>query len=97
MLSKIQHGQNATVHIDGLDKELLGKIIWISPQAEFTPKTILTPDTRTSLVYAVKILVKNIGGFLSYCPNNNDSSTNKPALVKPIRIADNAEWLYFEV
>ena len=37
------------------------------------------------------------GGFLSYCPNNNDSSTNKPALVKPIRIADNAEWLYFYI
>jgi HlyD family secretion protein len=64
MLSKIQHGQNVSVHIDGLDKELTGKIIWISPKAEFTPKTILTPDTRTSLVYAVKVLIQNEEGIL---------------------------------
>ncbi len=37
------------------------------------------------------------GGFLSYCPNNNSSSTNKPALVKPIRVDDKAEWLYFYI
>ena len=37
------------------------------------------------------------GGFLSYCPNNNSSSTNKPALVKPIRVNDKAEWLYFYI
>jgi HlyD family secretion protein len=64
MLYKIQHGQNVSVHIDGLDKELTGKIIWISPKAEFTPKTILTPDTRTSLVYAVKVLIQNEEGIL---------------------------------
>jgi len=37
------------------------------------------------------------GGFLSYCPNNNDSSTNKPALVKPTRVDETAEWLYFYI
>ena len=43
-----------------------GKIMWISPQAEFTPKTILTPDTRTSLVYAVKISIANQEGILKH-------------------------------
>jgi hypothetical protein len=37
------------------------------------------------------------GGFLSYCPNNNDSSTNKPALVKSTRVDETAEWLYFYI
>ena len=37
------------------------------------------------------------GGFLSYCPNNNSSSTNKPALVKSTRVDETAEWLYFYI
>jgi len=34
-------------------------VSWVSPKAEFTPKTILTPETRTSLVYAVKVTIPN--------------------------------------
>ena len=37
------------------------------------------------------------GGFLSYCPNNNNSSTNKPALVKSMRVDETAEYLYFYI
>ena len=37
------------------------------------------------------------GGFLSYCPNNNDSDTNKPTLVKSVRTDETAEWLYFYI
>lgn len=39
--------------------EYEGKIIWISPKAEFTPKTIMTKDERENVVYAVKIAVEN--------------------------------------
>ena len=52
--------------IDGLSETLQGSIIWISPKAEFTPKTILTPNTRTSLVYAVKITIPNKEGILKH-------------------------------
>lgn len=38
-----------------------GHITWISPESEFTPKTIQTKDSRANLVYAVKIAVKNDG------------------------------------
>jgi HlyD family secretion protein len=64
MLPKVKHGQIVDIRVDGLDEELSGKIIWVSPKAEFTPKTILTPETRTSLVYAVKVAVKNENGIL---------------------------------
>ena len=37
------------------------------------------------------------GGFLSYCPNNNNSDTNKPTLVKSVRTDETAEWLYFYI
>jgi len=40
-----------------------GKISWISPTAEFTPKTIQTKEERVNLVYAVKVNVKNDGSL----------------------------------
>jgi len=66
LLSQIKYGQQVTVKADGQENYLPGKIMWISPQAEFTPKTILTPDTRTSLVYAVKISIANEDGTLKH-------------------------------
>jgi HlyD family secretion protein len=59
MLPRIKQGQEAKIWVDGLDKELPGRVSWVSPKAEFTPKNILTPETRTSLVYAVKVTVPN--------------------------------------
>lgn len=38
-----------------------GRIAWISPESEFTPKTIQTRDSRANLVYAAKIAVQNDG------------------------------------
>lgn len=66
LLAHIKHSDTVRITVDGLEKTLPGDIIWISPKAEFTPKTILTPDTRTSLVYAVKVSVKNEDGILKH-------------------------------
>lgn len=59
LLPEIKVGQEATVRVDGSDTTLQGFVSWISPKAEFTPKNILTEETRTSLVYAVKVEVAN--------------------------------------
>lgn len=59
MLPQIKPGQPVRIRVDGLAEDLPGRVSWISPKAEFTPKTILTPETRTSLVYAVKVTVPN--------------------------------------
>jgi len=64
MLSRVKYGESVRIRVDGLNKEFAGKVSWVSPKAEFTPKSILTPETRTSLVYAVKINVKNPEGIL---------------------------------
>ena len=64
LLPQVKYGKPVTIRIDGLKKEVPGKVIWVSPKAEFTPKTILTPETRTSLVYAVKISLDNVDGLL---------------------------------
>jgi HlyD family secretion protein len=66
LLSQIKYGQKVAVTIDGLDQTVSGLVIWVSPKAEFTPKTILTPNTRTSLVYAVKISIENEQGILKH-------------------------------
>lgn len=44
-------------------KEYTGRVIWISAQAEFTPKDIQTRDERAELVYAVKVAVPNDGSL----------------------------------
>ncbi len=44
-------------------KELSGKVLWISSEAEFTPKTIETKEDRVNLVYAFDVMVKNDGSL----------------------------------
>lgn len=59
-LAKVKLGQNAEIKIDAYkDKVYTGKVIFISPEAEFTPKNIQTPDERTKLVFAIKIEIPN--------------------------------------
>ncbi len=62
-LANLQLGQSVTVRVDEGKKmrTYTGTVDWISPKAEFTPKTIQTKDERTNLVYALKISVPNDG------------------------------------
>jgi HlyD family secretion protein len=63
-LNQVKIGQEVSIRIDGSSKTFPGKISWIASESEFTPKTILTKETRTTLVYAVKVLVENKEGIL---------------------------------
>ncbi len=59
-LGKVKLGQQAEITIDAFpDKKYPGTVIFISPEAEFTPKNIQTKDERTKLVFAVKIQIAN--------------------------------------
>ncbi|NOZ63247.1 MAG: HlyD family efflux transporter periplasmic adaptor subunit [Calditrichaeota bacterium] len=58
-LANIQIGKQVTVRVDGLKEPLSGTINYINQQAEFTPKTILTPDNRKALVFGVKVSIEN--------------------------------------
>lgn len=66
MIPKIVYGQEVKIRVDGLNDTLPGIVSWISPKAEFTPKTVLTREVRTSLVYAVQIKVPNPDGLLKH-------------------------------
>jgi HlyD family secretion protein len=65
-LSHVKLNQSVKVRIDeaaGAYKTYTGKIIWVSPKSEFTPKIIQTKQDRVNFVYAVKIKVVNDGGL----------------------------------
>ncbi|MFQ5709264.1 MAG: HlyD family secretion protein [bacterium] len=66
LLAKIKVGQQVEIRIDGTAKTLAGRVSWISPKAEFTPKNILTDENRTSLVYAVKVDIDNPDKLLKH-------------------------------
>lgn len=64
--STLSVGRKVKVFTDrGADDyaEHAGTLTWISPRAEFTPKTIQTKDERANLVYAVKVRVPNDGSL----------------------------------
>ena len=64
-LGKIHLGMKATVTTDSFPgKQYDGWVGFISPTAEFTPKTVETAEVRTKLVYQVRVFVHNPQGEL---------------------------------
>jgi HlyD family secretion protein len=47
------------VHTDSSATVYHGQIGFISPRAEFTPKTVETADLRTDLVYRLRVVVSD--------------------------------------
>jgi HlyD family secretion protein len=59
-LGRVRSGMAASVRVDSFpDRHFDGWVGFISPEAEFTPKTVETPDLRSSLVYEVRVFVKD--------------------------------------
>jgi HlyD family secretion protein len=64
-LGKAKIGQEAKVYCDSYPKRAFeGKVVYISPEAEFTPKNIQTKEDRVKLVFGVKIEIDNPEGVL---------------------------------
>jgi HlyD family secretion protein len=59
-LSRVHNGSRAQIKIDSMPDHLLaGWVGFISPVAEFTPKTVQTEDLRTNLVYQIRVFVND--------------------------------------
>lgn len=58
-LGRVVPGTKAEIVSDGGGKVYHGQVGFVSPVAEFTPKTVETPELRTSLVYRVRIVVSD--------------------------------------
>jgi HlyD family secretion protein len=61
-IGKIKPGQRVEVRVDTFpDKVYIGKVSFISPEGEFTPKIIQTHKERVKLVYLAKVSISNPG------------------------------------
>ncbi|NVM25670.1 MAG: HlyD family efflux transporter periplasmic adaptor subunit [Desulfobacterales bacterium] len=59
-IGKVKPGQRVDVRVDSFpDKIYGGKVSFISPEGEFTPKIIQTHQERVKLVYLVKVSIPN--------------------------------------
>jgi HlyD family secretion protein len=77
-VNRLMINDSCVVHIDKDRKSSIsypGSIAWISQQAEFTPKIILTKEVRVNLVYAVQIRVRNDGRIKIGMPGETIFST----------------------
>jgi HlyD family secretion protein len=55
-LAQIHLGDSVQVFVDGLGEPLIGKVSFISPQAEYTPPVIYSEDSRAKLVFMIEII-----------------------------------------
>ena len=69
-LGNIKYGQEVNVYTDtinpntGKKREYKAQIGYISPVAEFTPKTVQSTDIRTDLVYRVRVYINDTDEYL---------------------------------
>lgn len=57
-LARAAPGSLVSVYTDARpDKPYAGKVGFVSPTAEFTPKSVQTPELRTDLVYRLRIII----------------------------------------
>lgn len=73
-LGRIRPGQHATVTTDTYPGRIYhGWVGYLSPTAEFTPKSVQTADLRTSLVYQLRVYV---------CDGRGELRLGMPATVR---------------
>jgi HlyD family secretion protein len=59
-IGQVRVGQIGRVKVDAYpDETFEGTVVFISPEAEFTPKNVQTEEERVNLVFAVKISLNN--------------------------------------
>jgi HlyD family secretion protein len=59
-LGRLHTGMIASIGVDSFPgRRFDGWVGFVSPVAEFTPKTVETEELRTSLVYEVRVFVKD--------------------------------------
>ena len=58
-LGRVVPGASVRIRTDSSSRVYRGHVGFISPRAEFTPKSVETTDLRTDLVYRLRIVVED--------------------------------------
>ena len=61
-LARVKLGQPVEVAVNGDPRRYPGAVTFVSPEAEFTPRNVQTPEERAKLVYRIKITLPNPEG-----------------------------------
>ena len=67
-LGRVAPGQRVTVTTDSSDEVYEGRVGFIAPRAEFTPRSVETTELRTDLVYRLRIVVDGDEGLRQGMP-----------------------------
>jgi len=64
-IGRVSIGQKAKIFIDSAPEHAYaGRVTFVSPQAEFTPKNVQTKEERITQMFAVKVTVNEPNGIL---------------------------------
>jgi len=64
-MGRVRLGDTADIAIDAFPGRVFpGRVTYISPEAEFTPKNVQTKEDRVKLVFGVKVEIENKDGLL---------------------------------
>jgi HlyD family secretion protein len=92
-IGKLRTGMAASVALDSFPRRRFnGWVGFISPVAEFTPKTVETTELRTSLVYEVRVFVKDpsdqlhLGSPASVYLSNDGKPPYSPGIATMARV-----------
>ena len=84
---RVKLGDLVKVTVDSYpEHEFTGRIIYLSPEAEFTPKNIQTRDERVKLVFGVKVGLEEPAGLLK--PGMPADAFLKPHTLAPSKKED---------
>ena len=64
LVPRVTLGQAATLFTDAGGPGIEGKVTFVSPKAEFTPRNVQTAEERSKLVFRVKVAANNEKGVL---------------------------------
>jgi HlyD family secretion protein len=92
-LSRVRIGDAVKVRVDGRSEAFTGRVSYVSPVAEFTPKNVQTPEERAKLVFKVKIALDNRDGvFKPGMPADAYFQANGGALSSPSQGELTDDW-----
>ncbi len=64
-IGKVKLGGEAQIHVDSFpNRNFKGKVIYISPKVEFTPRDVQMNEHRATMVYKIKVGIDNPQGIL---------------------------------
>lgn len=64
-IGRVRLGQRAAITVDSYPgKKFPGRVVYVAPEAEFTPRNVQTPEGRAETVFAVRVAVEKGAGLL---------------------------------